>query len=357
MKATGFLINTGTLKAACTQLSRLVSTRATLPVLSHVRAEVDGDALTLSTTDLDESASVRLNGAGDGKGALCLHMGQLRAAISSAIGQQIEIRLNGSATVKHEGGLWKASYKVPSMAADEFPPLPTPKDLATVPAKAFLDAYRDLVPFMSTDETRHVLNGVFVEPTGRGESIAVATDGRRLAAVKIAEVEVPKLTLKRSAFLRLHNADDNARLAYSDAKSLAYITSGNWCLTCKTIDGTYPNWRQVLPNVADKWLSVDADLADTIARIHGASKPEHMRIEGVRGKTVLKFKGKAGECEAEVEVGKEVASAGFLSAVNVRFFVEGLRFGVNHYTAPDEYAPLRGDCNGKTYVLMPMRIT
>jgi len=108
---------------------------------------------------------------------------------------------------------------------------------------------------ISTEDTRYYLNGVFVDTAG-GELIVVATDGHRLATnktgVKIEEVVgfpdnsliIPAGALKTLAKLGAWREV----VLYS---LTAVFKGAGWELTTKLIDGTFPAWRNVMPDKKD----------------------------------------------------------------------------------------------------------
>lgn len=137
----------------------------------------------------------------------------------------------------------------------------------SVCAKRFYAALQ----FASTEETRYYLNGVFIEPHKDGGVVMVATDGHCLAAVRDKSAYItgqggwicglPKqpfnTALKRKESGTLHFAGRSAYLTHSvlGADALApefdptIITEQHMAVAyANPIDGTFPEWRKVLPD-------------------------------------------------------------------------------------------------------------
>lgn len=112
-----------------------------------------------------------------------------------------------------------------------------------------------LAPFASKEETRYYLNGVFVEIEPRSVTYAV-TDGHRLVAYRDglfdAENENSLLgsfiipTAQCKTFKIKKDGIPAATLTYADEKRLT-LTYEGLGVTFPPIDGTFPDWRGVLP--------------------------------------------------------------------------------------------------------------
>src|SRR6266436_5774545 len=112
------------------QVQNVVSTRTTLPILSNVLLQANGNEVHLTTTDLD--VGVR---------------GSFEA----------EVEKEGATTLPA-----RRFFKILGLPEEEFPPLPKFEDakVVTLRQKELRDGLRKTSYAISTDETRYVLNGV-----------------------------------------------------------------------------------------------------------------------------------------------------------------------------------------------------
>ena len=159
------------------------------------------------------------------------------------------------------------------ISADDFPEFTNKgKELARI------ELNRDFVPLLewvlkaaSTEETRYYLNGVYFDPSGD----VVATDGHRLHSLK-HELKYTKGTKKadkvgfimpRTAFkyaiwlLKETNIDHFSIAFHEYDKAVFYI--GEHRIESKLIDGTFPQWRRVVPKhrkktrfVQEEWKKI-----------------------------------------------------------------------------------------------------
>jgi DNA polymerase III sliding clamp (beta) subunit (PCNA family) len=226
-----------------------------------------------------------------------------------------------------------------------------------------------LLPFMSTDETRYVLNGVHFEKSGN----VVATDGRRLGFQLTTGSSLPVDLIMPPALLKLlagsfaKNAPDSRRMAIwtKDTELLATLEGGAM-IWAKTIMGNFPNWRQVLPNAVNSkaFVTLNPELLELL-RFHKRNQGRtelrvaitlHADATVTVHPYIQKGGAHVGVCDA-IPAGTHKGGQSFEIAVNGEFFIEALAYAGNSIRLCDEIAPLvLGDPTQAQMVLMPMRV-
>jgi hypothetical protein len=107
----------------------------------------------------------------------------------------------------------------------------------------------------STDDNRYVLRGVYFD-NEEGTTKVVATDGRCLYHEPLRKLEIPRpFILPASPLLtwRGFRHDWQLKLGRNKrAPTMIQLTAGQWTFTTPAIDGNYPNWRQVLPDLRSR---------------------------------------------------------------------------------------------------------
>jgi len=236
MKAT---MERDTLKNAMALLAP-VAKGGTLPVLSAVLMEAGKGGITLTASNMEQTLRVTCPAVVDEPGDLCVSAALLNKLAGEMDGDTVALTVKDKALSLACGDF---SGRVLGMAADDFPPVPRVKGTAiAVTAEPFT-----LEPFASNDETRYNLTGVHFEASAKRPLTAVATDGRRLAAMQFdapgvaLDIIIPSPACKLFAKL----AAAGATLT-TDGKQ-AMLTAAGVSATTKLIEGTYPNWRQVVP--------------------------------------------------------------------------------------------------------------
>ena len=252
------------IQAARKLLTRIHFERLKLPVLTHVLATIDAAGLTLAVTDLDHWLETRLPATIDRTlpdiTRFLIPAAALAAAARGDKGSSVcfECPPDPSRPVLKLtvicGKMPVESVYHPEPAAD-FPVRPTVKGPITHMPKDTLLALQTVAGCASSDATRYVLNGVLVSPDDGG--ILIATDGRRLAGAP-ARFTGREFILPSAAVHVLGFPDFTARDAAiqqpDDGKGThLQFRSGPHTLIARTIEGSYPNYRQVIPRefVAD----------------------------------------------------------------------------------------------------------
>jgi DNA polymerase-3 subunit beta len=256
-----FTIHISDLAAARKLLTRLRFERLKLPVLNHVLATVDAAGLSLAVTDLDHWLETRLPAVIEpfAPGRFLIPADALKAAARGDKRARAHFAFATTAegttltlTVPC-GGLNTVSIHRPLPAVD-YPVRPVVEGRVTALPRETFAALGTVAGCASTDETRHVLNGVLFTPEDGG--LLIATDGRRLAEAPVrfsgrqfilpnaaAHVLLHPDFATRDATLRQPDDADN-----NDPKT-PYVEfhSGPHTLIAKEIEGSYPNYRQVIP--------------------------------------------------------------------------------------------------------------
>ena len=250
---------------------RAVASRGgALPVLAGVRAELIGDQLRLTGSDLELTIAVELTVAGSSDGVAVLP-----SKITSDVARSLE---SGSVEVTVDGdeahitsGRFQSEIRL--LPADEFPRLGSPADDAvTLTAADFAEALHQVVPAASADDARPILTGVLLAAEGDGLRL-VATDSYRLAVRDLPgtsvlregqSVLVPSRALRELERLLGGSGEVTLRLGEREAT----FEVGHVRLTTRLIEGEFPNYRGLIPSSHPNRLTVGRDaLIDAVRRV------------------------------------------------------------------------------------------
>src|SRR5688500_17502410 len=170
-------------------VQNIVSTRTTLPVLSNVLLRAEGNRLDLTATDLDVTISSAVEATVQKPGAVTLPARKLLGIVKELPTPQIELEVDEKNNCRLTAGA--SFYRINGLAAEEFPAIPkfAENRKISLPQDKLKSLLRKTSFAISTDESRFVLNGIFVS-LREDKVTLVATDRRRLPPAA-EEVDIP----------------------------------------------------------------------------------------------------------------------------------------------------------------------
>ena len=249
------------------QVQNVVSSRATLPILSNVLLELEKGQIRMTTTDLDVvvSGKVEVDEVGEA-GSTTLPVRRLATIVRELPANDIDVSVNDENAAAMRCG--NSFFKILGLPSDDFPPTPELENVKEfkISAQTLRDGLKKVAYAISTDETRYVLNGVFCQFKD-GKLTLVATDGRRLAMtdndIEFPEsmecsVIVPTKAVNELQRLLKEGPDKSEVRIRIGPKQIAFDLN-NSLLVSKLIEGNYPNFRQVIPGSAKYRVSVERE--------------------------------------------------------------------------------------------------
>ncbi|HKT44716.1 MAG TPA: DNA polymerase III subunit beta [Gaiellaceae bacterium] len=347
-------------------VSRALSTRTSVQILSGVLLEAQAGELRLAATDMELSLRVALPAQIEGDGAIVLP-GKTFVDIARLLpAGEVTIEHRPAESVVHVTA-GSASYTLNMYNPEDFPRLPELDAVATfgVERESLLETIGRVARAASRDESRPVLTGILVQ-FGGGNLVMAATDSYRLAVKETSfsgstpdlEAIVPGRALQELA--RIATSGDEVEIGVQENQVL-FSTDGIW-LTTRRIDGQFPNFRQLLPESFEHELSLPrTELLDVIRRasvmIQRATPLQLRFAEGEL--TVVARTHEVGESKESMPVGYtgEPLEIGF----NADFLRDGLELLDSEDVRVKLISPLRpaviqGDGDDFTYLVMPIRL-
>ncbi len=364
------------LKPALTGLSKIIARRVTLPVLGCVAISRDPEGwVTLTGTDLDSTATVRLEQPEEGEPVTLLapHQELARLAKECAAGDIITVApaSNDRVLVRYPIGSQTGELHLESYPAAEFPLIPAIEAPEGALAKEAGEAIRAAMRCASTDETRAILNGAFLDVSRPGSHYVVATDGRHLFAsngLSLPLAESLVIPANRLIAWKPFADDGEWRLATQPGKGegeapLLALRSRRWRLVLRALAGTYPNWRQVIPGESQFKSGAQvapeavAPLLKLIPKIPGhdaPNQPIQLRVEGER--LSLLGRGSPQERWTEIEAaGAKAHGQPVTVTLNRAFLIRALEFGLRDIGFIDPRSPVLFSDGGRKMIVMTIR--
>jgi DNA polymerase III subunit beta len=350
-------------------VSRAVSTRGTVQVLSGILVSADGATLTLAATDMELSLRTTLEAQVDGDGAVVIP-GKPLVELARLLPEP-EVTLEykpEEGTVHIVSGSYSSRLHV--FNAEDFPRLPAVEaQLHSIDREALLETVDRVARSASRDESRPVLTGILVR-FEQGKLVMVATDSYRLS---VKETDLGEAAPELEAIIPARALTELSRLSGGESIELGVHenhvvfgtgagSSADAWLTTRRIDGQFPNYRQLLPEAFEVELTLPkAELADVVRRASVlALRNSPLRLRLAEGELTVSAQtqdvGETQETMPAAYSGEE-----FVIGFNAEFLRDGIDSIVGDDVRVKLINPLRPaileDAAGDfTYLIMPIRL-
>ena len=244
------------------QVAGVVERRQTLPVLSNVLLQVEGNILSLTGTDLEVEMVGRVPLIEGESGKITVPARKL-VDICRELPDKAEIELilvGQRLTVK--AGRFRSTLS--TLPAEDFPTVE--KSLAEMSTRIDSKSLKRLLDrtafAMAQQDVRYFLNGMLIEMGGNYVK-TVATDGHRLAMSTLklegASADSRQVILPRKGVLELQRLLNEVEGDIGIAIGANYLMaeSADFVLTTKLVDGRFPDYDRVIPKNGDKLIVAD----------------------------------------------------------------------------------------------------
>jgi len=377
------------LSASLQLVSRAVASRPTHPVLANVLLTADAGTGRLSLTGFDLSLGIQtsLAAAVETSGAITLPA-KMFGEIVSRLSADSPITLNsdeGSEQVDLTSS--SGTYQMRGMPAEDFPDLPLVQsgEPIRLDPQVLVKGLRATLFASSSDEAKQILTGVHLGLDGQGLECA-ATDGHRLAVLKLkhalrdqdspggapagtvanaVDVTVPARSLRELERLLSARQSSEPVSLFCDRGQVVFLWSDQ-VLTSRSLDGTYPNYRQLIPDSFSRQLQVDRRALIAALERVAVLADQHNNVvkivsDPLAGQLLISADaqdvGSGSESLAAVVSGEAIQIA-----FNVRYLIDGLKaiaadqveLHCNAPTTPVILVPVGEP--GFTYLVMPVQI-
>lgn len=364
------------LQRGLARIQAIVEKRNSMPILANVllrASKGDRNQLEISATDLEVGIRGSHPAEVSKAGSLTVSARKFFEIVRELPDEPVSLAATANSYLEIQCN--RVRFTLAGTAAEEFPTLPevSPTALVRLPAAVVASLVERTMYAASVDETRYNLNGVYFELADEGAKIRmVATDGHRLALVDrhlaggasdlASGVILPRKGL--AELKRLVDEEDADEIELGIEGNSALVRKGDVTLTMRLIEGEFPNYRQVLPKVSSRKVTLSADtLAQALRRVAllSVERSKAVRVELVPGHLRLSANnpdlGEASE-EIDIDYQGDAITVGF----NARYLLDSLaafRTKEVELGLEDELSPavLRPTEDSETLaVVMPMRL-
>jgi DNA polymerase-3 subunit beta len=356
--------------AVLQSVAGIVERRHTMPILANVLIRKTGNALQLTTSDLEIQIRTTAELGGDtGDFTTTVGARKLIDILKTMPGDQTVSLENNQSKLILKGG--KSRFTLQTLPAEDFPLVQEAANFGpafSVPQKVLKTLLSQVSFAMAVQDIRYYLNGILFVAEGKTLSL-VATDGHRLAFSSAElEVEVPKqeVILPRKTVLELQRllSDADGAIEMQFAGNQAKFSFGGMEFVTKLVEGKFPDYNRVIPKNHKNIVTLGRQ--PLLASLQRTAIMTSEKFKGVRlniepgSLRVASSNAEQEEAvdELDVDYGGDAIEIGF----NVTYLIDALQnmsqemVRVELSDGNSSALVTNPDDNAFKYVVMPMRI-
>jgi DNA polymerase-3 subunit beta len=354
-------------------VSRAVSSRTTLPVLSNVLLKTQDGGLRLSATNLEIGISAWVPGRIETDGALTVPARLLTDMVAGLpAGERVELEMEKETSLLVRAGSYRTRLR--GIEAEEFPVIPNAGDRPTtrISQRLLRRALAEVTFAAAADEARPILTGVLTRFSGETLTLAAADNYR--IAVKSLPLLVPvddtSVVVPARSYIELTriltDVEEPVDIILAPSRNQIIFKVETTELVSRLIDGQFPNYQSVLPTSHSTRAVVDRDELLKAVRLSAliassAANVVRLVLGGEDGASGISVAAAADIGDAEGKVDVEIDGDPVSIAFNARYMVEALQNMEAERLAIELSGPLSPgvlkpvDDPAYVHVIMPVR--
>ncbi|WP_213421982.1 DNA polymerase III subunit beta [Bhargavaea massiliensis] len=267
-------------------VTKAVSSKAAIPILTGIKLDVDEEGIYLTGSDSDITIQTFIPAEENGeqlirtsqRGSIVLQAKYFNEIVRKLPTNDIEIEVSGHLQTHIRSG--KSEFHLIGSDAEDYPQLPEIDDDRhfAIPADLLKSIIRETVFAVSASESRPVLTGVHWQ-VQEGELVCVATDSHRLARRKTRLENAPEddysVVIPGKSLQELNKilGDSNEPVGITMSNKQVLFRAGHVLFYSRLLEGNYPDTSRLIPSeyktdiyVNGKTLLQSIDRASLLAR-------------------------------------------------------------------------------------------
>ncbi len=276
-----FTISSSVLLSHLQAISRVINSKNTMPILDNFLFELKANKLKLTTSDGDTTMETQVDLLdSEGKGVFAVPAKTLLDPLKELPDQPLSFEINESnleVIIYFQNG----KYNFVCVNGEEYPakkPLAETADTLNIDSQALLSGINRTIFATGDDELRPVMNGIYFDIFPE-EIVFVSTDSHKLVRTKNSSVRAGVkaafvLPKKPANLLKniLPKESGAVKISFDDKN--AQFTLGAYQITCRLIEGRFPNYASVIPvNHPNKVIIDRVSFMNVVRRVAVFSSP------------------------------------------------------------------------------------
>ena len=259
-----FIVSSSTLYKELQTLGGVINSTNTIPILDNFLFEVDNNNLKISSSDLESTMTSEIEIESQSTDKIAISAKLLIDILKTFSDQPLTFIKTDNNTIEISASNGK--YSLAFLDGDEFPKQIEILDANETKIRGIElgDAINSTIFASGNDDLRPIMSGVFFQ--FNSESLKfVATDAHKLvkfetsdySSKEISEFIMPKEPLQILKGI-LQTYDSEITIQHNDSN--AKFIFGKSSITCRLIDGKFPNYEAVIPKDNPNVLTIDREL-------------------------------------------------------------------------------------------------
>ncbi len=257
-------------------VSRVISTKNTLPILDNFLFQLKGEKLIITASDLESTLTTTIHLENiEGEGNVAITAKILTDTLKEFPDQPLTINVNNESfavELVSENG----KYSFVGQSGNDFPQIPEVKDEVAsriiVKSDVLLKGINKTLFATADDELRPVMNGIYIQLSAENMTF-VASDAHKLVRYKRIDANsddnasfiFPK---KPASLLKniVGRTDEDVNVEFDDKNAIFQLQ--DYKLVCRLVEGNYPSYESVIPKDNPNNLTINRlDFYNTLKRV------------------------------------------------------------------------------------------
>ncbi len=271
-----FVISSTELLSHLSAISKVISSKSTMPVLDNFLFDLSGNEIVITASDLESTliTSIELDNT-EGEGIIAIPAKLLIDTLKEFPEQPLTFQINTenfAVEIFSDNG----KFSIVGQSGEDFPELPSVNEESATSVKlghrVLLKGIEKTLFATADDELRPVMNGIFIELSDENISF-VASDAHKLVRYRrtdaVAEFDSSFILPKKPAGLLrnlLPREDHDVKLEFDEKNAI--FTLSHFKLICRLVEGNYPSYNSVIPTDNPNKMVIDRQaFYNTVKRV------------------------------------------------------------------------------------------
>jgi len=271
-----FVVSSTELLGHLQSISRVISSKNTLPILDNFLFNLSGNDLEITASDLESTLITRMkleNTEGDGTIALPARI--LLDTLKEFSVQPLTFDIDTktlAVVISSENG----KFNVVGQNGIDFPALPAIKKekevVFSINADVLLAGISKTLFATADDELRPVMGGIFIEASTDNITF-VASDAHKLVRYQRSDAHADEsasfiLPKKPASLLKNILPKEEGPVAVEFDDKNAFFNLSDYKVVCRLVEGNYPNYNSVIPKNNPRKITIDrVEFYNTLKRV------------------------------------------------------------------------------------------